>query len=91
MTASLAEIAGLLGRVDHNHHVWAYRVPLVEEDGTIVNIVSQTSLIAFLAEHEDELGELVGMPVGDLHLVTEPCVSVRAHARMQRTQGYRML
>jgi hypothetical protein len=80
MTASLAEIVGLLGRVDHNHHVWAYRVPLVEEDGTIVNIVSQTSLIAFLAEHEDELGALGSMPVGDLHLVTEPCVSVRAHA-----------
>ena len=41
ISASLAEIAGLLGRVDHNHHVWAHRVPLVDDDGTIVNIVSQ--------------------------------------------------
>jgi hypothetical protein len=37
----------------------------------------QTSLIAFLSEHEEQMGAIGDMPVGDLHLVTEPCVSVR--------------
>ena len=41
MTASLADVVEILGRVNHNGRVWAHRVPLVNDEGEVVNILSQ--------------------------------------------------
>lgn len=74
--ASLAEVVRVLGKVDRNRRVLAHRVPLVDESGDVVNILSQSSIVAYLAEHLHHLGAIARDSVGELNLVSEPCISV---------------
>jgi CBS-domain-containing membrane protein len=57
-----------------------HRVPVTDEHGHVVNIISQSSVIGFLNSHSSEgaLKELVfSKHIKDIHLGTRPVISVR--------------
>ncbi|KAK3268222.1 hypothetical protein CYMTET_23271 [Cymbomonas tetramitiformis] len=66
---SLVDVVNLLG-------AGIQRVPVVNEDGEIVNIVSQSSIITFLNKHLDTLGDVVDRSVADLGIGSRPCKAV---------------
>ena len=58
-----------------------HRVNVFNKDGQLVNIVTQSSLVNFLAHHLSGLGGVVDKTVGDLKLGTAPVVTVEATAK----------
>jgi len=53
-----------------------HRVPVVDEHGNVVNIISQSSIISFLNHHHEVLG-IAKHSIAELNLGTRPVVSVK--------------
>eukprot|EP00242_Pyramimonas_sp_CCMP2087_P003350 CAMPEP_0198232150 /NCGR_PEP_ID=MMETSP1445-20131203/115576_1 /TAXON_ID=36898 /ORGANISM="Pyramimonas sp., Strain CCMP2087" /LENGTH=315 /DNA_ID=CAMNT_0043912801 /DNA_START=176 /DNA_END=1123 /DNA_ORIENTATION=- len=68
---SIAEAITLLGSKG------CHRLPVMNSDGKLVNILSQSSVIDFLNRHMDQLGDLADKTVAELKLGSYPCVSVK--------------
>jgi len=54
-----------------------HRVPVVDDKGNVVNIISQSSIINFLARHSKELQSQTERTLEELGLGTKPVVSVK--------------
>jgi len=54
-----------------------HRVPVVDDSGSIVNIISQSSVISFLSKHSKELKQQTNHTLGELKLGTKPVISVK--------------
>ena len=71
-TATLDDVARLLV------YVGVHRVFVVDETGTqIVNVISQSTLIAYIDKHSDHLGALGAHTVGKAACGTAPVLSVK--------------
>jgi len=75
-TSSLYTAVELLSK--HKVH----RVPVIDAEGHIVNLITQSSLIAFIAENVDKLGSVVNQTVGSLLLGHKDVVTVNINARV---------
>jgi len=53
------------------------RVPIINEQGHVVNIVSQSSIIQFLQHHMGQIESTLHSKVGDLNVGTHPVLSVK--------------
>jgi 5'-AMP-activated protein kinase regulatory gamma subunit len=53
-----------------------HRVPVVNEKGEVINIVSQSSVITFLNKHVHDFKEEFGKTIHDLGLGTKPVIAV---------------
>jgi CBS domain-containing protein len=54
-----------------------HRVPVVDQQGKLVNIISQSSIISFLSKHEKTIKSQVHQTLGELNLGTKPVISVK--------------
>jgi len=54
-----------------------HRVPVVDQNGNVVNIISQSSVISFLAKHQKDIKSLTGHTLAELNLGTKPVISVK--------------
>jgi len=54
-----------------------HRVPVVDQNGNVVNIISQSSIIQFLIQHKTEIKELTKHTLGELNMGTKPVISVK--------------
>jgi len=54
-----------------------HRVPVVDQEGNLVNIISQSSIISFLAKHEKNIKSQIHQTLGELNLGTKPVISVK--------------
>lgn len=68
--APLLEVVEILAR-------GVRRVPIVNEEGHVVNIVSQSSIIQFLQHHIAEVGQSLAGKVGELHVGSSPVLAVK--------------
>jgi len=53
------------------------RVPIVNEAGHVVNIVSQSSIIQFLQHHVGDVGSSLNAKVGELNVGSSPVLAVK--------------
>jgi len=53
-----------------------HRVPVVNENGEVVNIISQTTIITFFQKHHKELAHFTHKTVADLNLGSKPVICV---------------
>jgi len=68
--ASLIEAVEILAR-------GVRRVPVVDDAGQVVNIISQSSIIQFLQHHMGKIESSLHVKIGDLNVGTHPVLSVR--------------
>jgi len=54
-----------------------HRVPIVDESGTVINIISQSSVIQFLSHHLKEYKDELNRTLKELNLGTKPVISVK--------------
>jgi 5'-AMP-activated protein kinase regulatory gamma subunit len=57
-----------------------HRVPVVNKEGKVVNIISQSSLLGFLNDHLTELKEETDKTIGELRIGSRPVTSVNKDA-----------
>jgi len=54
-----------------------HRVPIVNQTGDVVNIISQSTVIHFLAQHKHEIKKATSPTLQELNIGTRPVISVR--------------
>ena len=54
----------------------SHRCPIVDNDGKIVSVLTQSALVGFLAKNMNATSELCRAQVGELHLGTRPVITV---------------
>jgi CBS domain-containing protein len=69
MSSTLFEVAELLCR-------GAHRVPVVNADGEVTDIVSQAALVSFIIAHADELSETLSARVTDIDIGSRDVMTV---------------
>lgn len=75
-TDSFAKVCEVLSHRD------VHRVPLLDEEGNLIDILSQASLIRWMSAHLEELKKLghpLDQTVGELKLATSPVITVRTN------------
>jgi len=54
-----------------------HRVPIVDNNGNVVNIISQSSIIHFLSQHKQAIKKLTSRTLQELNIGTKPVISVK--------------
>jgi len=53
-----------------------HRVPILGDDGKVVNIITQSDIVAFISAHLDKFGSELDKSIGDLGLGSSPVVQI---------------
>lgn len=62
-----------------------HRVPVLSEEGKVINIISQYSIIAFLEKHLDDIKDLISIKFEDAKIGTNSIYSVRKNTSVIET------
>jgi CBS-domain-containing membrane protein len=73
--SSLFSVVELLAK--HKVH----RVPVIDHQGRVSNLITQSSIISFLSTHLDKLGDITNQTVGSLLLGHKDVITVGVNAR----------
>lgn len=79
MNDSLLKVAELLSQND------LHRVPVVDEHGHILDIISQSTLVAFLYEHKDAVHDELEVKMSNIRIGSSPVFAVRETASALET------
>jgi len=68
-----ATLLDAVNKMASNH---VQRIPIVNKDSQILNLLTQSAIIAYLAKHVDQLGPSIQKTLKELHFEKKPVISI---------------